>query len=78
MIAEYLQAREKFLKELRFIFPHSTNLLLEVNVDNIALKDFDAIPTPHKEESLADGAIKWVSAAVVEGNDIDTFNSEYL
>jgi len=79
MIAEYLQARERFLKELRFIFPHSNGLLLEINVDNISLKDFAGVPIPHKEESLADGVIRWKSASIVDnGGATDSLNSEYL
>jgi len=78
MVEAYNKAREKFLMELRFIFPNSNNLILEVNVDNIAQEDFKVVPAPHKEESLADGVIKWKSATVGSEEFTDTFNTEYL
>lgn len=78
MVESYQQAREKFLKELRFIFPHSSNLIVEINVDNITTKDFEQLPLPYKNETLAGGALNWKSAAVTNEDFTDTFNSEYL
>lgn len=78
MVEAYQQAKDKFLKELRFIFPHSSNLIVEINVDNIATKDFDTIPLPHKEESILDGALRWKGASIGSDEITDIFTSEYL
>ena len=78
MVEAYQQAREKFIKELRFIFPHSSNLIVEINVDNITKNDFEQLPLPYKNETLAGGALNWKSAMVTNEDFTDTFNSEYL
>lgn len=78
MVSEYQKAKDKFTTELRFLFPNSTNLLVEIDINNIDHKDFGALPLPHKQESIMGGSLKWNSASIETDKSTDTFNSEYL
>lgn len=76
MIEEYKWAREKFLNELKELFPDSLDLQIEVTIDNISLRDFTSIPLPHKEEKLFCGDYLTASPISEDETKIDTFKSE--
>ena len=76
MIEEYKWAREKFLNELKELFPDSLDLQIEVTIDNISLRDFSSIPLPHKEEKLFCGDYLTASPISEDETKIDTFKSE--
>lgn len=76
MIEQYREARDKFLLEIKELFPNSQDLHIEVTVDNISLYDFTDIPLPHKQEKLFCGDYLTASPINKDETKIDTFKSE--
>lgn len=77
MINEYNKLREKFFMDVRFLFPKSTDIQIEITVDNICKEEFDNIPLAKREETLF-GTLQYLSASTVNDDDskVDSFKSE--
>jgi hypothetical protein len=68
---EYNKLREKFLHDIKFLFPHSTNLELSITLDNIHEKDMKELKLDVKDKTLL-GALRYERA----DTEFDTFMSE--
>lgn len=77
MINEYNQLREKFFRDIRMMFPKSSNIQIEITIDNICKEEFKAIPLPQKQETLF-GTLQYLSTETHNEDEskIDSFKSE--
>jgi hypothetical protein len=77
MIQEYNQIREKFFRDIRMMFPKSSDIQIEITIDNISKEEFKQIPLPQKEETLF-GTLQYLSADTRNEDEskIDSFKSE--
>lgn len=78
MIEQYNKARDLFFSEVKELFPNSDNIHIEIMIDNISIEDFNKIPLPHRNCSIAMLEFKEASPIVEDETKIDTFRSEFI
>lgn len=70
----YNKARQRFLTEVMCLFPHSTDLHIEVLVSNVRKDELSELGQPIKTTEIFSGVCT-DECVVGEGNKIDTFNT---